>query len=101
LACSLGSVLDLRGSVSESAADPRSDVSASSTASNGEMLTDHHYVADWQARDEIDQKPAAHVIARNQLLVDDNDATIVVIGCSKVEANILRAQPHHPRVGSG
>jgi hypothetical protein len=58
------------------------------------MLTCHHYVVDWQARDEVDQKPATNVVLRDQLLVDNNDASTIVIGCSKVEANILRATTH-------
>lgn len=68
---------------------------------DAETLTCHHYVADWQAGDEVDYKPAADVILRDQLLVDDEDTATIVIGRSKVEANILCPRAHRKHVFSG
>ena len=68
---------------------------------DAKTLTCHHYIADWQARDEVDQKPATDIMLRDQLLVDDEDAATIVKGRSKVEANILCVRPHHKHVGSG
>ena len=58
----------------------------------GEIVTCHHDVVDWQARDEVYQKPALKVVACDRPLLNDNNATAIVIGCAKVEANILYAE---------